>query len=557
MVFHSHYVVTDEITGLVHSLCCYEECNGCEVLNVEPKEAIGTPADSMENSNKSIRSHAPLSSQKNSSDRPNSKIKMGNDCMDNAQETLIRTKKPPQKKGPIFKLKLSSDIISEGYRERRRAYKAAMMNQVSLDYSSDEYLEIENSTEPPNNVRNNAQASEENSYIVVDDSEDDCMEIDGTEFSKTFNSHSDLNLELQSNCESCPSSPTSSSDSDIFNTTLQQQRADLEPKESTRKPMISLIDKFYSKRYSKINEEASKSQEIFTNVPVPATFSDSDIAVKSHKNEKVLPKSLGTSEFPIDLDKVDNAGSPTFSNHESQVLNELNPMGFKAVNFIQNQDNLTINWFDRKDFKKYMLNTAKRRLEELNNVNSHHPKKHIKTFEKSSSSTFQKFQIPFFKNPSNLTCALTHDIIFSEQRNHGSVVINGDERFELFGDYVLSITISQMVYEKFKGELTPDILEKIHEDLCSDYRLCRFAKMLKLQDLIYARKSFLSIKEMADMFIKLLAAIIMDRGREFTVDFIRKLIGPTMENLVKDGNFVGMQVKEMMNEKIPIKNVIA
>ncbi|CAG8708726.1 11617_t:CDS:2 [Funneliformis caledonium] len=557
MAFHSHYVVTDESTGLVHNLCYYKECNACDVLNEEPKEASGAPASSLENSSKSIRSHAPLSSQKNGANRPTSKNKMDNDCTDNGQKTLIRTIKPSQKKGPIFKLKLTSDIINEGCRERRRAYKAAMMNQVSLDYSSDEYLEIETSTEPPINVEKDAHGFEENSYIVVGDSDDECMEIDGTEFSKTFNSHTD---DSHSNCETCPSSPASNSDSDVVTTNFQQPKADSEPKESTRKPMNSLIDKFYSERYSNINEKASKSQEEFANVPVSVTSSVSDNAVISHENEKVLSRSLGTSEFPIDLEKED-AGSPTFSNHASQVLNELNPMGFKVVNFIQNQDNPMINWFDRNDFNKFMLNSAKRRLEELNNVNSQHPKKYVKPSERSSSATSQRcnlsyVQIPFFKNPRYLTCALTHGIVFSDQRNHGSNVINDDERLELFGDYVLSITISQMAYEKFRGELTPDILEKIHEDLRNDYRLCIFAKMLKLQDLIYARKSFLNIKEMGDMFIKLLAAIVMDRGKKFTVDFIKKLIGPTMENLVLDGNLVRMRINEMINEEIPIKNVI-
>src|SRR5436305_1699321 len=27
MVYHSHYLVTDKKTGVVHSLCCYKECN--------------------------------------------------------------------------------------------------------------------------------------------------------------------------------------------------------------------------------------------------------------------------------------------------------------------------------------------------------------------------------------------------------------------------------------------------------------------------------------------------------------------------------------------------
>jgi dsRNA-specific ribonuclease len=128
-------------------------------------------------------------------------------------------------------------------------------------------------------------------------------------------------------------------------------------------------------------------------------------------------------------------------------------------------------------------------------------------------------------------------------------------RLEIFGDCVLSTTISQMAYEKFEDQLTPDLLEQIHNCLCSNYRLCRFAKMLKLQDLIYARKSFLSEKELVNVFMSLLAAIIMDSGREVAINFIRDLIGPTMDRLVKNGNFVGIQINDT-NEKIPIKNVV-
>lgn len=146
--------------------------------------------------------------------------------------------------------------------------------------------------------------------------------------------------------------------------------------------------------------------------------------------------------------------------------------------------------------------------------------------------------------------ALTHRSVHSDHQNCFDYV-----RLEIFGDCILSTTISQLAYEKFEDQLTPDLLEQIHNYLCSNYRLCKFAKMLKLQDLIYARKPFLGEKEMANVLTSLLAAIIMDGGREVAVDFIRKLIGPTMDNLVRNGKFVGIQINDT-NEKIPIKNVV-
>jgi len=159
-------------------------------------------------------------------------------------------------------------------------------------------------------------------------------------------------------------------------------------------------------------------------------------------------------------------------------------------------------------------------------------------------------QIPTFKNQKYLKLALTHSSVHSDRQN-----CIDDMRLEVFGDCILSTTISQMAYEKFKNQLAPDLLEQIHNHLCSNYRLCQFAKTLKLQDLIYARKPFLSVKEIANVFMALLAAITIDGGSEIAVDFIRKLIGPTMDKLVRNGNFVGKQINDA-NEKIPIKNVV-
>jgi len=166
-------------------------------------------------------------------------------------------------------------------------------------------------------------------------------------------------------------------------------------------------------------------------------------------------------------------------------------------------------------------------------------------------------QIPTFKNPKYLNLALSHSSIYSDRadrQNH----IGNDERLEVFGDCILSTTISQLAYEKFGDQLTPDLLEQLHKNLCSNHRLCEFAGMLKLQNLIYARIPFINVKDMANIFMALLAAIIIDRGRDVAVDFIRKLIGPIMDDLVEDGNFIGIHIKDtiLMNEKIPIKNVI-
>jgi dsRNA-specific ribonuclease len=115
-----------------------------------------------------------------------------------------------------------------------------------------------------------------------------------------------------------------------------------------------------------------------------------------------------------------------------------------------------------------------------------------------------------------------------------------------------------MAYEKFRNKLTPDLLERIRKSLCNNYILCQFAKKLKLQDLVHAEKRFLDEKEMANIFVSLMAAIVMDSGMEAAVDFIRKLIGPILNNLANNGIFAGIQVDDTidMNEQIPIKIVM-
>jgi dsRNA-specific ribonuclease len=138
---------------------------------------------------------------------------------------------------------------------------------------------------------------------------------------------------------------------------------------------------------------------------------------------------------------------------------------------------------------------------------------------------------------------------------HGSVQRNDIGLEEFFGYYVLSTTISQMAYEKFRNKLTSDLLERIHKSLCNNYILCQFAKKLELQDLVQAEKRFLDEKEVANIFVSLLAAIFMDSGMEAAVDFIRKLIGPTLNNLADNGTFAGIQIDDTIdiNEQIPKK----
>ncbi|RIA85313.1 hypothetical protein C1645_808337 [Glomus cerebriforme] len=583
MVFHSHNVITDEKTGIVHNLCCYKEC----VINDEKTKDDDIIVNTTSRDCLTKSQTKPLLSYNKDEiilDKPTSRYIIENeDC----PEPLEIQKKPPQRKGPKFKLKLSSDIVSKSYRKKHKAYKAAMLNSTSSDYLSDEFIEMDTDTESIDNDSNvnsstnsvSRKASEEMSYD--EKCEEECVEIDSTEFSSTkdYNMHDD-NMTYSS---------ISSKIKDNFNPriidTNSQQNSNSESIESfhkaiedARSAMISLIDKFQFERRSesqssqensnKVSRKGSQGELVPVGISKSNIINTDKISSKKKKKDRKVQSRFGTSESPIDLDDDRSQVVPIVL-IEDTMKSKKNSLESK-VKSVQNQDNMMINWFDRDDFRKFMLDSAKRRLETLDDV-MYSSKKYVKV-EKFPTSRLrgsyayldnqndciespivQIPEIPIFKNQDYLKLALTHNSVHSNRQNY--VDDESLEIFEVFGDCILSTTISQMAYEKFKDQLTPNLLEKIHIYLCSNYSLCQFAKMLKLQDLIYARKPFLSIKEVAKIFVALLAAIIMDSGREIVVDFIRKLIGPTMDQLVRNGNFVGKQINDT-NEKIPIKNVV-
>ncbi|GBC01767.1 hypothetical protein RclHR1_04320008 [Rhizophagus clarus] len=591
MVFHSHYMVTDKKTGINHSLCCYKECNNPQViLNDEKDKNIiienTSKGDILTNFDDKYLSK----NDKVEKIRKNSLSENENENDDNL-ESLMKSKKSSQKKSPIFKLKIPSDIVSESFKRRYKAYKASIKNSIPSGYSSDEYIEMDTDTELDSVPVNTSSKPVERNFQISkkignrDFNEKECFEIDATEFStlsEGCNIHNDTTKSP---------STASNSDYDYNPDTKSQQKSNQvsidtfhKAVEDARNAMITLVDKFCFEQHSsspvvqspqencintsKVNQKDSRSQEELAVVVSKQNIVDTNkilFNARNKKKSKQAKSQFGTPEFPIDLDNDDYTRtlvkSPVLNDDDNDIISERD----SKVKSIQSQDNLMINWFDRDDFKKFMLSTAKHRLEELDN-DGQNSKKRVRVGEQSFSSSFRNpydisddqndhlessiIQVPDFKNQKYLRLALTHRSIHSDRQNWFDYV-----RLEIFGDCILSTTISQMAYEKFKDQLTPDLLEKIHNNLCSNYNLCKFAKMLKLQDLIYARKPFLSEKEIANVFTSLLAAIIMDSGREIAVNFIRKLIGPTMDRLVRNGKFIGIQISET-NEKIPIKNVV-
>ena len=103
------------------------------------------------------------------------------------------------------------------------------------------------------------------------------------------------------------------------------------------------------------------------------------------------------------------------------------------------------------------------------------------------------------------------------------------ERLEFLGDSVLSLIVSEYLYKKYpqyeEGELT-----KIRSNFVCQNALIYYSEKLKLRDylLVAIEESNLTKNEVisisADLFESLLGAIFLDKGLEFTKQFVAESI---------------------------------
>lgn len=131
-----------------------------------------------------------------------------------------------------------------------------------------------------------------------------------------------------------------------------------------------------------------------------------------------------------------------------------------------------------------------------------------------------------FKNPSLLKTALTH----SSYANEAGKGTKYNERLEFLGDSVLSVIVSEYLFEAFpnmpEGELT-----KLRASLVCEKSLAKFSEKLGVGEFLLlgngeensggrTRPSIL-----ADAFEALLAALYLDsdmeRAREFVLEFVK------------------------------------
>lgn len=138
-----------------------------------------------------------------------------------------------------------------------------------------------------------------------------------------------------------------------------------------------------------------------------------------------------------------------------------------------------------------------------------------------------------FKDKNIIKTALTHSSYAYEQKSH-KIDAECNERLEFLGDSVLSLVVSEYLFEKYatkaEGELT-----KIRASLVCTRSLSSFANKIELGSFLYLGKGEeqtgrTNVKILENAFESLLAAIYVDSGEKETV---AKFLIPIIEEEIK------------------------
>jgi len=160
----------------------------------------------------------------------------------------------------------------------------------------------------------------------------------------------------------------------------------------------------------------------------------------------------------------------------------------------------------------------------------------------------------------NLGVTINDPSVYVQALLHRSYVANGktingyksNERLEFFGDAILSMIVSEYLYEKFphsdEGHLT-----KLRSRLINKNALAYFADQIDLLDFIYLSPSARqSIEQgyhslVADAYEAIIAAMYIDQGYDVVVQFVRKHLYEALENkeieLLIDDNYKSLLIE--------------
>ena len=137
-----------------------------------------------------------------------------------------------------------------------------------------------------------------------------------------------------------------------------------------------------------------------------------------------------------------------------------------------------------------------------------------------------------FKNIKFLETGVTHSSFSNETKNH----VPYNERQEFLGDAVLSIIVSDYIFENYtklpEGELT-----KLRASLVCEKSLCGFANELELGSFLRLGhgEELMGGRErpsiLADAFEAVLAAIYLDGGIEPATEFVLSFVKKALEHV--------------------------
>lgn len=138
-----------------------------------------------------------------------------------------------------------------------------------------------------------------------------------------------------------------------------------------------------------------------------------------------------------------------------------------------------------------------------------------------------------FKNQNYLKEALTH----SSFANEGKGALRCNERLEFLGDSVLSIVVSEFLFEQYKNRPEGD-LTKIRAALVCEKSLHKFALKIELGEALMLGKGEEHTggrqrpSILADAFEALIAAIFLDGGMEAAKRFVLPFVRDALEHEV-------------------------
>ncbi|MEE0928658.1 MAG: ribonuclease III [Acutalibacteraceae bacterium] len=136
-----------------------------------------------------------------------------------------------------------------------------------------------------------------------------------------------------------------------------------------------------------------------------------------------------------------------------------------------------------------------------------------------------------FKNSDLLKNALAHSSYANEVHSKNG----SNERLEFLGDSVLSIIVSEYLFNNYK-ELPEGELTELRASLVCEKTLCIFAKELHIGDFLLLGKGEAQnhgnerASILADAFEAVLAAIFLDGGMEVAKKHVLRFVIPELEN---------------------------